>query len=92
MVVKKPSLAPTFFLPGMIYLQTAGFSSGPAWTRTRDLFLIRDKTVCRGCSLLFDKSCKVAPFRSAVVVCVHRCSGALSSNCRQLLSSLRRTG
>jgi hypothetical protein len=42
MVVKKPGLAPTFFLPGMIYLQTAGFSSGPAWTRTRDLFLIRE--------------------------------------------------
>jgi hypothetical protein len=65
-----------------------GFSGGPAWTRTRDLFLIRDKSVCRGCSLLFSKSCKVAVFQPTVVTSVRRCSRALSSNCRQLSDSL----
>jgi hypothetical protein len=35
---------------------------------------------------------QIGTFLSMVVVRVHRCSGALSSNCRQLLSSLRRTG
>jgi hypothetical protein len=33
---QEPLLRPIF------YLQTAVFSSGPAWTRTRDLFLIRE--------------------------------------------------
>ncbi len=28
------------------YLQNARFSSGPAWTRTRDLFLIRETALC----------------------------------------------
>jgi hypothetical protein len=29
-----------------------GISGGPAWTRTRDLFLIRDRSGCHTCSLL----------------------------------------
>jgi hypothetical protein len=41
-VKKKPRLAPGFSLPRTIYLQIDGFESGPAWTRTRDLFLIRE--------------------------------------------------
>jgi hypothetical protein len=59
-----------------------------------DLFLIRDNSVCRGRSLLFKKSCKLAPFLSMIVVRVHRCSRALSSNCRHrsaTLNSARRT-
>src|SRR5918994_2779389 len=61
--------------------------SGPAWTRTRDLFLIRDNSVCHSCSPPFKKCCKPALFLPTSVLCVHRCSGALSSNCRQRLLS-----
>jgi hypothetical protein len=37
---KAPECVRGQFLCSMSYLRTAGFSSGPAWTRTRDLFLI----------------------------------------------------
>src|SRR5215207_4905595 len=59
------------------------YESGPAWTRTRDLFLIRDSCMCCGCSPLFQNTCKSLLFDSTSVLHVHCCSGALSSNCRQ---------
>ncbi len=66
------------------------FYCGPAWTRTRDLFLIRDNSACCGCLLLFKNACKSPLFTSMVVLHVYCCSRALSSNCRQS-SDLRRT-
>src|SRR5918995_276546 len=65
--------------------------SGPAWTRTRDLFLIRDNSVCHSCSPPFKKCCKPALFLPTSVLCVHHCSGALSSNCRQPASPRKLT-
>jgi len=41
--------------------------------------------------LLFKNACKSLLFSSMVVLHVHRCSRALSSNCRQF-SEFRRTG
>src|SRR5215210_5989141 len=41
---KASKYAPEPLLMPIFYLQTAVFSSGPAWTRTRDLFLIREVT------------------------------------------------
>ena len=46
--------------------------------------LVRDNTVCSGCLLLFQNTCRSAFFSSATILCVHRCSRALSSNCRQI--------
>ncbi len=56
---------------------------------SRDLFLIRDNCIYCGCSPLFKNTCKFLLFTSMVVLHVHCCSGALSSNCRQS-SDLRR--
>ncbi len=39
---KAPDMLRGLFLSFTFYLQNARFSSGPAWTRTRDLFLIRE--------------------------------------------------
>ena len=39
---KTPDRTRDLFLRFMFYLQTREFTSGPAWTRTRDLFLIRE--------------------------------------------------
>ena len=60
------------------------FACGPAWTRTRDLFLIRDNCICCERLLLFKNTCKSLLFPSTVILYVHCCSGALSSNCRQM--------
>ncbi len=49
----------------------------------RDLFLISDNSLCYGCSLLFKSTCKSLLFLSMVILYVHSCSGALSSNRRQ---------
>ena len=67
------------------------FASRPAWTRTRDRFLIRDNRICYGGSQVFKNTCKTLLFTFMSVLHVHHCSGALSSNCRQS-SDLRRAG
>src|SRR5918998_181584 len=52
--------------------------------RTSDLLLVRDNSVCRGCSSLFKTSCKSVRSSLASALDVHRCSRTLSSSCCQL--------
>src|SRR5215204_2447391 len=84
-------LAGVFVFTLRFTCKSKDFPGGPAWTRTRDLFLIRDNCICSGCSPLFQNTCKSLLFDPTGVLHVRCCSGALSSNCRQW-SGLRSTG
>jgi len=84
-------LAGVFVFTLRFTCKSKDFPGGPAWTRTRDLFLIRDNCICSGCSPLFKSTCKPLLFTSMIVPHIYCCLGALSSNCR-LSSDLHRTG